>query len=188
MSSICSTYATSLLDPMCDFYQPISNLSAPGLDVPRTRTLTIVFVAALHILYSKKSNDPIFPADKPFRYPGESKDYYVNSNPKSRPFACIDETKFCAPSGSPCWTAIDPIPDGVANTSAYWLMKYSLQKSNIYDSIKLRLGSALLAQQQVGMSRSTPLPDNHWEREVEQLFRASLALVVTKFVTFVLLS
>lgn len=160
---------------MCDFYQPIPDLQAPGLEAPRTKTLTIIFVTALHILYNKRSNDPIFPANEPFRYPGDTKDYYYNSSPKARAFACIDETLLCGPSGSPCWTATDPIPSGVANTSAYWLMKYALKNSNTYDSIKYRLGTALLAQQRVGQSRSLPLPDDHWEAEAEHLFKSSLA-------------
>jgi hypothetical protein len=170
-----STYATSLLDPICDFYQPIPDLQAPGLEAPRTKALTIVFVTALHILYGKRSNDPVFPADKPFRYPGDARDYYYNSSPKSRAFACLDETQLCTESGFPCWSATEEAPASVTKAPAYWLMKYSLIKSNTYDSIRLRLGSALLAQQRVGQSRSLPLPDNHWVEEAEHLFRTSLA-------------
>lgn len=170
-----SPYATSLLDPTCDFYQPTADLQAPGLLPDRTKTLTLLFVTALHILYTKRSNDPVFPADKPYRFPGDELDYYYNSEPKARAFACIDETLFCAPSGSPCWHAADPVSSERIDSSAYWFMKYSLQKSNIYDSIKLRLGGGLLAQQRVGQSRSRPLPDNHWQLEAEQLFKTSLA-------------
>jgi len=164
-----------LLDPTCDFYQPSQDLIAPGLLPQRTKTLTLIFVTALRIIYTKRSNDPIFPADKAFQYPGDKGYYYYNSQPKARAFACIDETIFCAPSGSPCWHANDPIPAGGSNTSSYWFMKYALKSSNTYDAIKLRLGSGLLAQQRVGQSRSMPLADNHWQLEAEHLFKTSLA-------------
>ena len=132
-------------------------------------------MTALRILYTKRSNDPVFPADKAFQYPGDKGFYYYNSQPKARAFACIDETIFCAPSGSPCWRANDPIPAGGSNTSSYWFLKYALKSSNTYDAIKLRLGSGLLAQQRVGQSRSMPLADNHWQLEAEHLFKTSLA-------------
>ena len=67
-----------------------------------------------------------------------------------------------------------PIED-VQNATAYWLMKYALGNSNTYDSIKLRLGNALLAQQRIGQARSLPLKDDHWEYEAAQLLATSLA-------------
>jgi len=69
------------------------------------------------------------------------------------------------------------LPDDVLNTPAYWLMKWSLENSNVYDSIKWRLGTALLAQQKVSQFISRPLRDNHWETEARQLFETSLARI-----------
>lgn len=54
-------------------------------------------------------------------------------------------------------------------------MVNALKKSNTYDSIKLRLGSSLLAQQRVGQARSQALANNHWELEAEHMFKTSLA-------------
>ena len=54
-------------------------------------------------------------------------------------------------------------------------MVNALKKSNTYDSIKLRLGSSLLAQQRVGQARSQSLANNHWELEAEHMFKTSLA-------------
>lgn len=175
-----NTWATSLAgDPKCDGYQPIPDLKAPGLTaLQRTQILTIVFVTPLHIIYTKPSNDPIFRADTKFRYPGETRDYYKNGSPKSRAFACIDETLFCEASGTYCWHEHETIPKeapDVKNDPAYWFMLYSLKKSNTYDSIKLRLGSSLIAQQRVGLARSQPLLDNHWQLEAEHMFKTSLA-------------
>lgn len=139
---------------------------------------TIVFVTPLHIIYTKPSNDPIFRADTKFRYPGDTRDYYKNGSPKSRAFACIDETLFCGSSGTCCWHEHEKMPSGCPDVSkgpAYWFMVYSLKKSNAYDSIKLRLGSSLIAQQRVGLARSQPLADNHWQLEAEHMFKTSLA-------------
>jgi hypothetical protein len=131
----------------------------------------------MHIYHIKPSYDPIFPAIKPRFIEGYRDPYYFNSDPKARALACVDITELCSPNGDTCWSMTAALPDGVLNTPSYWLMKWSLENSNIYDSIKWRLGTALLAQERVSQSRSQPLSDNHWEREAEQLFKTSLARI-----------
>jgi hypothetical protein len=124
------------------------------------------------------SVDPIFPATAKYRYPDDTVDYYMNESPKSRAFACIDETQFCDPTGKYCWHDDRDIPlkaKGIDEDPAYWFMVNALKKSNTYDSINLRLGSSLLAQQCVGEARSQALTDQHWELEAEHMFRTSLA-------------
>jgi len=153
----------------CDVFRPIS-----GIRPPENSTLTIIFVSALHILYEKKSNDPIFPADAECRDYEENESCYYNSDPRSRPIACIDTTWLCSHDGRACWAMTAPTPPD-QNNSAYWLMKYSLTNSNIYDAIKFRLGSALVAQAKVGQDRSLALSDSHWKEEIKQLFATSLA-------------
>jgi hypothetical protein len=56
-------------------------------------------------------------------------------------------------------------------------MKWSLENSNIYNSIKWRLGTALLAQESVSQWVSFPLPPDQWQLEASQLFAISLARV-----------
>lgn len=56
-------------------------------------------------------------------------------------------------------------------------MKWALENSNIYDSIKWRLGTALLAQESVSQSISLPLKPYQWQIEASQLFATSLARV-----------
>lgn len=56
-------------------------------------------------------------------------------------------------------------------------MKWALENSNIYDSIKWRLGTALLAQESVSQSISIPLNPYQWQIEASQLFATSLARV-----------
>ena len=137
-----------------------------------------MFVTALHIVYTQESNDPIFPAKSPYKFPGGTVLYYKNERPISRPFACIDETLFCDPTNKHCWHERERMPNQVSHIAkdpSYWFMVNALKKSNTYDSIKLRLGSSLLAQQRVGEARSQTLTDNHWETEVEHMFKTSLA-------------
>ena len=76
-----------------------------------------------------------------------------------------------------CWSMKSPLPADDPNTGSYWLMKWSLENSNTYESIKWRLGSALLAQESVSQLVSVPLPDNQWEVEASQLFATSLARI-----------
>jgi hypothetical protein len=59
----------------------------------------------------------------------------------------------------------------------YWFMKLSLENSNIYDSIRTRLGDALVAQSRVSQYQSQDLGDKHWMVEAERLFQTSLARI-----------
>ncbi|CAN9365240.1 unnamed protein product [Alternaria sp. RS040] len=91
----------------------------------KTKTLTIVFITALHIVYTQKSIDPIFPADDIYKFQGGTVKYYKNSSPKSRALACIDETQFCDPTNTYCWHEYEKIPDQVSHIAedpAYWFM------------------------------------------------------------------
>jgi hypothetical protein len=56
-------------------------------------------------------------------------------------------------------------------------MKLSLENSNIYDSIKTRLGDGLVAQGRVSQYQSQDLGDAHWRVEAERLFQTSLARI-----------
>ncbi|KAH0536525.1 hypothetical protein FGG08_006598 [Glutinoglossum americanum] len=155
-----------------DYWRPIS-----GLRPPENHTLTIAFVSSMHIYYLEAGYDPIFPATERYDVKGFRRPYWYNSDPRARVLACVDYTELCSPDGKTCWPMTADLPDGVPNTPAYWLMKWSLETSTIYDSIKWRLGAALLAQEEVSQFRSPKLEADHWEKEVEQLFATSLARI-----------
>ena len=72
---------------------------------------------------------------------------------------------------------IDPVPSDISSPPSYWFMKWSLENSDIYDAIKWRLGSALLAQESISQYISRPLSSTHWREEVSQLFATSLARI-----------
>jgi len=129
----------------------------------------------MHIYHTKPSFDPIFHATD-FRYfEGLREPYYYNADPRARAFACVDTSELCSPDGTICWSLITPLPPNFPPDSAYWLMKWSLRNSNIYDSIKWRLGTALLAQESISQSISDPLSHDQWQVEASQLFATSLA-------------
>ena len=166
-----STYFSSLY-PENDYWLPI-----PELKQPIDSTLTIMFISSMHVYHMKRSSDPIFFADEPRYFEGLRDPLYYNSDPRARALACIDKSEVCSPDGSVCRSMTAPAPAKISSPHAYWLMKWSLENSNIYDSIKWRLGTALLAQESVSQSVSIPLPSNQWQLEASQLFATSLARI-----------
>ena len=116
----------------------------------------------------------MFPTDKVITFPGGDSWHY-KSDPKARVLACLDQTQFCDPDGDECWPA-KPNWDDHLRPPGYWLMKLALKDSSIYDSIALRLGAALVAQEMIAQQLSLPLPDQHWMTEARRMFATSLAL------------
>ena len=131
----------------------------------------------MHIYHVEPSFDPVFHATMPQKFEGIRKPFYYNSDPRARPIACVDTTELCSPDGSKCWSMTAPLPPDIPRTAAYWLMKWSLESSTIYQSLSFRLGTALLAQEYVSQFVSRPLSSDHWEAEVSQLFATSLARI-----------
>ncbi len=163
-----SVYGTTLY-PEVDYWRPI-----PELAPPENSTLTIMFITPLRIFYLKSSDDPVFGTDAADYSDGDKYPWYYKSDPRSRVLACIDKSQLCR--GDECWSMNDE-PAGLERPAAYWLMKLSLETSNVHDAIVRRLGTALVAQERVSQYTSTPLADNHWQSEAERLFSTSLARI-----------
>ena len=166
-----STYFSSLY-PESDYWQPISELKPPP-----NSTLTIMFISSMHIYHVKPSFDPIFPTNETRYFEGFREPYYYNADPRARALARVDTSELCSPDGSTCWSMTSTLPHDVQSSPDYWLMKWSLENSNTYDSIKWRLGTALLAQESVSQSISIPLSPHQWQLEASQLFATSLARI-----------
>ena len=136
-----------------------------------------MFISSAHIYHTEPSYDPIFYADEPRYFSNLRKPYYYNADARARPLACIDTSELCSSDGKTCWSMRSPIPAKTAFPQAYWLMKWSLENSNTYKTIKWRLGAALLAQRKVSSYVSIPLVPYQWELEASQLFATSLARI-----------
>ena len=136
-----------------------------------------MFISSMHIYHTERSFDPIFYADEPRYFENRRDPLYYNSDPRDRVLACVDKSEVCSPDGKHCWSMTATLPEQESLPRAYWLMKWSLENSNIYDSIKWRLGTALLAQESVSQFVSLPLPSSQWQIEASQLFATSLARV-----------
>jgi hypothetical protein len=151
---------------------PHSNLAPP-----KYSTVTIIFVSSLRILYEERSEDPIFPADQEWRLPGDDRPWFRNSDPRARPFACINTIEVCTPDGTACWNFNEPTSENQIsdNTTDYILLYASLFRTDVYFSIAKRQGRALLAQNKVSQYFSTALGDDPWVAEVSNLARISLA-------------
>lgn len=131
----------------------------------------------MHIYHTKSIDDPIFPA-KESRYFEDLRDpYYYNSDPRATAMACVDTSELCSPDGKTCWPMRAAEPPGVSTPPSYWLTKLSLTNSNIYDSLKWRLGTALLAQETISQSVSRYMRDDQWQLEASQLFATFLARI-----------
>lgn len=174
-----STYVTSPTNSGI-YWEPTDELTYPEYS-----TLTIVFVSSLRILYKEESHDPIFPADEKVVLPGEQKSWYRNSDPRARPFACINSIEVCLADGTTCWAFNGPSPEETEPKKSippeFWMMYASLLKTDIFDSIIKRLGRALLAQKLVSGYFSEALTpdcrgcDEHWVKEIKNLVATSHA-------------
>ena len=131
----------------------------------------------MHIYHSKSTFDPIFHATEPRYFEDLREPYFYNSDPRATVLACVDTTELCSPDGKICWPTNAAVPPDVSASPALWLTNLSLIHSNTYDSLKWRLGTALLAQEKVSQFVSRPLSDHHWQLEASHLFATSLARI-----------
>jgi hypothetical protein len=162
------TYSTASEPPL---WQPL-----PELTPPEYSTVTIMFISSLRILYEKWSDDPIFPADRAWSVSRDSKRWFRNSDPRARPLACINTIETRAVDGTRWWSI--RAPDSITNlewTPEYTLMYTSLYHTDIYDSIKKRLGRGLLAQKLVSGYFSDALTNYHWVDEIENMVKIAHA-------------
>jgi len=151
----------------------------PALNRPPNTTLTIMFITPMHIRYLHPSNDPIFTVNKE-ELEGSFPIYYKKHDAKYRVLACIDSHEICSPDER-CSSMTDlhsaNMNESTTFPPQYWLMKWSLEHSDIYHSIAKRLGAALVARHAISQYTSMPLSDRHWVVEARRLFETSLARI-----------
>jgi hypothetical protein len=133
----------------------------------------------LRILFKKRSEDPIFPANEEV-WLDDDGPWFRNSDPRARPFACINSIEVCLADGTHCWALNGPDPDDSKELSIpteFWFLYASLVSTDIFDSFRKRLGRALLAQDLVSGYFSEALDDDHWVKEMENLVATAHARI-----------
>ena len=108
-----STYLSSLYSDE-DYWHPI-----PELGHSTDSILTITFVTSTHIYHIKPNFDPIFHANESRQIEGLQKHFYINSDPRAKPFACVDTTKLCSPDDKACWSMVFSLPQGITSAPEY---------------------------------------------------------------------
>lgn len=129
-------------------------------------------MSSLRILYEEPNNDPIFPADLKWDVKGDPRPWWKNSDPRARPLACLNQIEVCAPNGEPCFPYRAPDNETGFDFSAdpeLTLLFASLDRTDIFDSIRKRQGRALEAQQAISGYFSSSLGENPWIKEVRNL-------------------
>ncbi|KAF8861775.1 hypothetical protein BDZ45DRAFT_739940 [Acephala macrosclerotiorum] len=153
----------------------------PDLTHPEFSTLTLLFVSSLRIYYKKWSEDPISPADKEVFLPGERKSWFRNSDPRARPFACINSIEVCLGDGIACWpiNGLNLLKDTSNKTLSappeFWLMFASLRRTDVYNTIEKYLGRGLISQSKVSQFFPDASGNYHWVDEVGRLVATSHA-------------
>ncbi|KAK7181217.1 hypothetical protein PSPO01_12694 [Paraphaeosphaeria sporulosa] len=146
----------------------------PGADPPVNYTFLTVGdpwdrLAPVYDIF-ESSDDPIFPADQAVPVTGDSKRWFRNSDPRARPLACLNQIEICTPDERLCLPFRKPDDDTNWEwTPEFTLLYTSLFQTDIFDSIKMRQGRALKAQEAVAGYFSTSLGHEPWANEVENL-------------------
>lgn len=116
-------------------WQPIwyTNLRASEFSI-------IILVHNMGIIYPRKSEDPIFPAES--TYDGQ---WYFNRKVEGAALGCIERTTLCAPDGTTCGTMYDFLTnqvhimdDNMDKLFAVLMITLSLTSSNVGNALALR--------------------------------------------------
>ncbi|KAK8004715.1 hypothetical protein PG990_010752 [Apiospora arundinis] len=167
------------LVPMNQHHQAANTM--PGSQIPdlsraRDTYMTVIFVSSCRIFYNGRCEDPVFPADRDVFPIGRPSRKYYNSDPRPRVLVAIDEMRICAKDNKIC-DSPDELPKGISLElrSAYDMARTIFKRTSTYNSLRYRLGSALLAADGISDFESRQLSNEQWIIESQALFRTSLA-------------
>ncbi|KAK7971550.1 hypothetical protein PG989_016566 [Apiospora arundinis] len=151
-------------------------LPIPDLSRARDTYMTVIFVSSCRIFYNGRCEDPVFPADRDVFPIGRPSRKYYNSDPRPRVLVAIDEMRICAKDNKIC-DSPDELPKGISLElrSAYDMARTIFKRTSTYNSLRYRLGSALLAADGISDFESRQLSNEQWIIESQALFRTSLA-------------
>lgn len=183
-------------------FQPIEELNRDDAEI------TLFFLAANNVLYTKAVNDPWFSAHRSagnftsVSQEGVAQLFYADE--PATVLACANQEQFCRPGskshrsdggGEPI---CEPLMDGYdhgASVQSLWSDDEKMQRYMgwTYDSYVLNSRSIRTIVRDLGIASLTtrfglqngvqgPLPDNQWQNEVKNWFETSLANLQRLFV------
>ena len=129
----------------------------------------------MRIWYEGQSTDPVFPADLPQNFQG--RDWYRKSDPKATALGCIDQTFLCDRNGENCKSNFETFDEIQEQDADFWMLRTALNQSDTLNSMILRQGNALVAQERLSIFNSPRLGSQHWKEEAERIFHSTLAWV-----------
>lgn len=142
---------------------------------------------SVKLVYPTPSDDPIFPADYPFNIGDANKTFWLNSRKHSTVLGCVDAYEICTADMLTCWNSTtldrqDPLSPETLPTfssaeagAAFLAIRLALIHSHIYNAIRMRAASALIAQSGFQDPISAALHPRQWQLELGKMFRTSLA-------------
>ena len=157
--------------------------------LPRNESsaLSIMFIDAQRISYDERSDDPLFPATKPFDFGDGIGVKYQRPFRQRTILGCVDNNRWRLPSMSSEWYSVRPenwrrllkYLREIRSPAARFipLMNAALQDSSMALSIQRRGGLGLNASYLLENSFSLPLAKDQWKIEVRTLFDTSLARI-----------
>ena len=168
--------------------KPTGWLPHPALSPKKYQSILLLLISSHNVNHLSPRTDPIFPTNhqKYLNWSDNSIPIYTDASNTAKPLACLEETFLCLPDGSHCVPTLAGQPGSAAwppNTGpktpegeiALYFTSLVVASSNMYMSIRARLGSGLVASTMISQAMSLPLAEEQWKTETRRLFQTSVA-------------
>lgn len=148
-----------------------------------------MLIKSHNVLHTSPRTDPIFPTNvnRTLRLEGGPIQVFTDASETAKALGCVESTLICVPNGTFCLPHLAGMP-GISSAwpagtgpksyqteQALYLTYVVVASSDIFSSIRARLGSGLVASSKISQAMSLPLADEQWKVEVRRLFQTSLA-------------
>jgi hypothetical protein len=152
--------------PAHDAWHPIEELERS-----KDSYMTAIFISPCRIAYDGRCEDPIFLAPDDLSDIGLP-NKFRREDTRARVLIAIDEMEICRQKDTDCYPPSEVFPEfGIE----YEFVRTALRRTSTFQSIKSRLGEALVASQSLNDFFSPQLDKDQWIIESQALFNTSLA-------------
>ncbi|KAF7524807.1 hypothetical protein G7054_g11300 [Neopestalotiopsis clavispora] len=152
--------------PEYDAWHPIKELERN-----KDSYMTAIFISPCRIAYDGRCEDPIFLAIDDLSDIGLP-NKFRRKDTRARVLIAIDEMEICRQKDTDCYPPSESFAEfGIE----YEFVRTALRRTSTFQSVKSRLGEALVASQSLGDFFSPQLDKEQWIIESQGLFNTSLA-------------